>query len=88
MEVSNKTKRPLRVPLPGGKKLHLGPGRTAKITPKAADHPPLVKLIDEGVIEILEGGRSRMTGGSSGGSGTTSSQRDPASGGVRHTGDR
>ncbi|MFT7668247.1 MAG: hypothetical protein ACI8X5_000936, partial [Planctomycetota bacterium] len=23
MEITNKTKRPLRVPLPGGKKLHL-----------------------------------------------------------------
>ncbi len=87
MEISNKTKRPLRVPLPGGKKLHLGPGRTGQISPKAAEHPPLKKLIDDGEIEVVGGGRSQGTG-SSDGSGLRSSQGGGSGGGVRHTGDR
>lgn len=88
MEISNKTKRPLRIPLPGGKKLHLGPGKTGQITAKAADHPPLRKLIEEDAIEILHSGRSQGTGGSAGSTGTTSSQGGGGAGGVRHTGDR
>jgi len=88
MEIINKTKRPLRIPLPGGKKLHLGPGKTGQIAPKAADHPPLKKLLDEEEIEIVGEGRSQGTGGSSGSTGTSSSQGGPSSGGVRHTGDR
>jgi hypothetical protein len=87
MEISNKTKRPLRVPLPGGKKLHLGPGRTGQIAPKAAEHPPVKALLDAGDLEIVGKGRSQGTG-SSGGSGLKSSEGGGAGGGVRHTGDR
>jgi hypothetical protein len=88
MEISNKTKRPLRVPLPGGKKLHLGPGKIGQITAKAAEHPPLKALIDAGEIEILDGGRSQGTGGSGGSTGVRSSQQGGGAGGIRHTGDR
>lgn len=88
MEILNKTKRPLRVPLPGGKKLHLGPGRTGQITPKAAQHPPLQKLVEAGEIELVDVGKSGKGGAGGGGPGVKSSQRDPSSGGVRHTGDR
>ena len=87
MDLRNKTKRPIRVPLPGGKRLHLGPGAVGQISPKAADHPPLKKLIDAGELEIEGAGRSQGTGGSGGGSGSKSSQ-DGSGGGVRHTGDR
>ena len=87
MEISNKTKRPLRVPLPGGKKLHLGPGKTGQISHKAVDHPPLKKLIDAGEIEVLDSGRSQGTG-SSEGTGVSSSRGSSSTGGVRHTGDR
>jgi len=88
MEITNKTKRPLRIPLPGGKQLHLGPGRTGQVTPKATEHPPLKKLIDAGDVEIVGEGRSQ-SGGAGGGSGVSSSQRDvTGGGGVRHTGDR
>ncbi len=87
MDIINKTKGALRVPLPGGKRLFLGPGRTGQISPKAADHPPLKKLIEDGDVEIVGGGRSQGTG-DSGGGGVSSSQSRPSSGGVRHTGDR
>lgn len=88
MDLLNKTNRPIRVPLPGGKRLHLGPGGTGQISPKAADHPPLKKLIDAGEIEIQGAGRTKGTGGSGGNTGTKSSQGGSSGGGVRHTGDR
>ncbi|REJ73074.1 MAG: hypothetical protein DWQ36_03935 [Acidobacteria bacterium] len=55
MEIKNKTRKPLVVPLPGGKKLHLGPLATGQISPHAKDHPPLVKLVDAGQVEIGQG---------------------------------
>ena len=87
MDITNKTRKPLTVPLPGRKKLFLGPGKTGQISPKAADHPPLKELIESGDLEVLGAGRSKSGGGSGSNLGTTSSQNTP-SGGVRHTGDR
>jgi hypothetical protein len=55
-EIRNKTSRPLRVSLPGGKTLHLGPAQVAQIADKAADHPGMQKLIKDGSIEILGDG--------------------------------
>ena len=52
--VVNKTLGPLRVPLPGGKVLHLGPKKTGQIAANAAEHPPLKKLVDDGKLEIQE----------------------------------
>jgi hypothetical protein len=67
--ISNKTQRPLSVPLPRGKVLHLGPGKTGQIASNAADHPPLKELIDSGSLEIVgEGhGSTGATGGPRGG---------------------
>lgn len=87
MEILNTTKRPLRVPLPGGKRLFLQPGRPAQISPKARDHAPLAKLIEAGDIEVVSGGQKSIDGGGSQ-AGVNSSQRNPPGGGVRHTGDR
>lgn len=53
--VHNVTPAPLRVPLPGGKTLHLGPGRSGQITDRAADHPPLLALVKAGKIEFVGG---------------------------------
>lgn len=77
MEITNKTAKPLSVPLPGGKKLFLSPGKTGQVSPKAIKHPALVKLLEAGDIESSEGG-----GKSSGGGGI----RSAASTGVRHGG--
>jgi hypothetical protein len=35
--VANKTQKPLSVPLPRGKVLHLGPGKTGQISSEAAE---------------------------------------------------
>ncbi|QDU66123.1 hypothetical protein [Engelhardtia mirabilis] len=87
MEIVNKTKRPLKIPLPGGKKLFLVPGKSGQITPKAAEYPPLVKMVEAGEIEITDGGRS--VGGGSGTVGGVSPATKNSSGGtIRHIGDR
>jgi len=64
--VSNKTKRPLSVPLPGGKKLHLGPGKSGQITSGASEHAQLKKMIEAGEIEILAEGQRPADGGPEG----------------------
>ena len=89
MDILNKTQRPLVVPLPGGKKLRLAPLKTGQITPKASEHPPVLKMIEAGEIEILNQGRndSSQTSGPGGGASGGSSGHKPT-GGVRHTGDR
>ena len=88
MDISNKTNRPLRVPLPGGKKLHLAANGKAKIMPKAAEHPAVLKMIEEGVVEIIDLGKGRSAKNSAGSTGVAGSQRGPSSGGMRQSGDR
>ena len=52
-EIRNKTSGPIRIQLPGGKVLHLGPGKVAQIADKATQHAGLQRLVEEGSIEIL-----------------------------------
>jgi hypothetical protein len=52
--IVNKTHDPLRVPLPHGKHLHLGPLKTGQISAHDADHPPLKKLAEEGKVRIFD----------------------------------
>ena len=85
--VTNKTPRPLTVPLPRGKKLHLGPLKTGQITTEAADHAALKKLVDAGEIEISE--EQLGTSGPSGGPGRGRGAEGHAhGGGNRRSGDR
>lgn len=87
--VSNKTHKPLSIPLPGGKKLHLGPGKTGQISSDAADYPPVKKLIDAGEIAIVGEG----SGGADGAAGGKQRGGGPAQGHTsgtvsRRSGDR
>lgn len=52
--VRNTTRSPLVVPLPGGRKLHLGPGQSGDISPRAAEHPPLAALVTSGDLSIAD----------------------------------
>ena len=70
--IKNTTKKPLNVPLPGGKRLFLGPGKEGKIGAKADEHPSVVALVEAGELEIVPdagesggkgGGGGRMGGG-------------------------
>jgi len=67
--IVNKTLQPLRVPLPGGKVLHLGPKKTGQIADGAAEHPALVKLIEAGTIELQGAGETGGTDAAGGGEG-------------------
>jgi hypothetical protein len=51
--VLNKTRSPLKIPLPQGKFLHLGPMKTGQISDGAAELPAVQKLIKDGQIEIV-----------------------------------
>jgi hypothetical protein len=64
--VSNKTQMPMSVPLPGGKTLHLGPGKTGQVSAKAVEDPRLKKLVEAGELEVV-GDDERPVGGSGGG---------------------
>ncbi|MGH9323100.1 MAG: hypothetical protein ACRD3V_24840 [Vicinamibacteria bacterium] len=56
--VTNKTRAPLRVPLPRGKALHLGPGKSGQIRDEDASYAPLKKLVEAGQLAIFDGGKS------------------------------
>lgn len=55
-ELRNKTSRPLRIPLPGGKSLFVGPAMVAQIADNAVEHASVKKLVEDGSIEILGSG--------------------------------
>ncbi len=54
--VVNKTTKPLKVPLPRGKVLHLGPLKEGQISVHDVDHPPLAKLVEAGELEVRDDG--------------------------------
>ena len=65
--IINKTRAPLKLPLPRGKSLHLGPGKTGQIRDGAEKHIALKKFVEDGKIDIFEGGdnQSGITGDAS-----------------------
>jgi hypothetical protein len=52
--IKNKTNRPLRVPLPRGKTVHLGPAKSGQITSEAAEYAGLKKMIEAGDLELFD----------------------------------
>lgn len=60
--VINKTRRPLRIRLGGGKTLHLGPMKSGKVADQAAEEESLRKLVEAGDVEILGEGGSTPSG--------------------------
>lgn len=85
--IENKTPKPLRVPLPRGKVLHLGPRMTGQITPGAADHPPLAALVAAGTLELVAHALppAQAGGGQHGGA---ARYGHASASGTRRTGDR
>jgi hypothetical protein len=86
--VANKTAKPLSIPLPGGKTLHLGPRKIAQISSRAAEYPEVKKLVAAGEIEISDEA-PRQAGGIGGGkAGRTSIHGHASAGRSRRSGDR
>jgi hypothetical protein len=86
--VTNKTRKPLSVPLPRNKTLHLGPGKTGQISSEAAQPPQLRKLVDAGEIEVFDDGPGPSGGGVGDGKGRPSFHGHPARSGSHRSGDR
>ena len=86
--IKNTTTAPLRVPLPLGKVLHLGPHRTGQIADPAAEHPPLAKLIEDGKIEIVAEGADAAAAVASGTSAHASTHGKGPKSNRRQSGDR
>jgi len=84
--IQNKTHRPLRIHLPQGKTMHLGPNQTGQISPHAVDHPPIVKLVEAGEIEIFDAADPALS--TKQGPIPSSRQGHPAVTGRHTTGDR
>lgn len=63
--IKNKTNKPIRVPLPRGKVVHLGPAKSGQITTEAAEHPGLKKMIEAGDIELMDDVTAASEGGGS-----------------------
>lgn len=85
--VVNKTRAPLRIPLPRGKSLHLGPKKTGQIADSAEEHAAVKKLVDAGKIEIFAGGDNQR--GPTGESTVTHETiHGRAKSGIRQSGDR
>lgn len=88
MTITNKTQRPVSVPLPRGKTLHLGPGKNGHISSKDVEYPQLKKMIDAGEIEVLGEGQEAVDGASGGKQRRGSMHGFGAGGGGRRSGDR
>ncbi len=87
MNITNKTKKPIKIPLPDGKRLFLGPGRTGQINTKAAEHQPLLALVEAGDLE-LDDAKNKQGSGPSSGQGPSGGQDGAPSTNIRRTGDR
>jgi hypothetical protein len=86
--IKNKTKKPLRVPLPRGKTVHLGPAKSGQITTEAAEYPGLKKMVEAGEIEIVDENAAAPEGGSDDPAAHGSRTGFGASGVIRRSGDR
>ena len=53
--IRNTTQEPLRVPLGGGRVLHLGPGQTGQIADEALKSRGVRRLIDAGAVTVAGG---------------------------------
>jgi hypothetical protein len=86
--ITNKTRKPLAVPLARGKVLHLGPGKSGQIASNDADLPSVKAMVERGELEIGGGGQGQVAadGAPRGGGGPAEGH---ASGGrARRSGDR
>jgi hypothetical protein len=88
MEITNKTKKPLSVPLPAGKKLFLGPGKSGQITQKAAERPAVVAMVEAGDVEISSEEATKRQGGGHAGGSAPSATRHGGTGAMRQSGDK
>ena len=88
MEITNQSRRPLTIPLSGGKKLRLGPLKSAQITARSAEHPAVQKLVKDGIIQLNDGGSATKSRANAGHITVRQSQRRGSGIAQRQSGDR
>jgi hypothetical protein len=86
--IRNLTRTFLKISLPGGKVLRLGPGKTGQIADHAHELPSVKKLLEAGQIEIVSEGAQRETGGYFGGGAQASTAAHHPRNKGRSSGDR
>ena len=86
--ISNKTNKPIKIALGGGKYLHLGPLKTGQIADQAAERPSIKTLLDAGEIEILGEGEQPQGGVDSGSASQEAKHGHPQNTMLRPKGDR
>ena len=52
--VVNKTSRPLKIHLPQGKTLHLGPRKEGQVTAQALESPGVKRLVEAGDLAVVD----------------------------------
>jgi hypothetical protein len=60
--IRNRSQRPIKIQMPGGKVLHLGPQRTGQISDQASRLPSFRRLVDSGDIEVVGEGEPAVSG--------------------------
>ena len=86
--IVNKTHRPLKVRLPQGRVLHLGPLKEGRVPPQALESPGIKKLVEAGDLEVM-GSESRSSSATRGtGNAATDTLGHHPSTAVRSRGDR
>ncbi len=88
MDITNKTRKPVSIPLPGGKKLFLGPGKTGQVSQKGIEYPPVAALIETGELETTGDSKKRHERGSSSKAGPNAGSGHKGTGAMRQSGDR
>ncbi len=53
--IENKTNRPIKVPLPRGKSLRLGPMQSGQVRDEAEHHGAVKRMAEEGTIAVYGG---------------------------------
>jgi hypothetical protein len=86
--IANKTRKPIRVPLPGGKVLHLGPGAEGTVSFAAIDHAGLRALVEAGAVEVLDDQGTSANGGVGPARRRAAAAESHAGRGGRRSGDR
>ena len=88
MEITNQSRRPLTIALPGGKKLRLGPLKSGQITARAAEHPAVQQLVKDGIVQLNDGSGSSKNRPGAGNVSARPSQRRGNGIAQRQSGDR
>jgi hypothetical protein len=86
--IRNRTVRPIKVPLGGGKFLRLGPGMQGQIGDRALKAEAVRRLIEAGEIEVAFGPDNPLSGSGKAGGAHAATHGHPPKTTVKHRGNR